>query len=352
MINFMKAFEFAGLPWNVIFGAGALARLPQILDRQGLRRALVLSTPGGQRHADKVKSAAGGSVAAGFAGAAVHVPAGVVTEAARVARESGADCTISIGGGSTTGLGKRLRLEIGLPQIAIPTTYAGSEMTPIWGVTEGGVKQTGRDPRALPVAVIYDPELLVSLPPRVAGPSAMNAMAQAIANIATNPPVGMLAREAIRVLARGLPRVMDHIDNVEAQAEMLLGACLAGAALGLGRSGLHHRICHLLGGMYNLPHAELHAVILPYSVAYIERTAPEQASLIAEALETSDAAAHVYGMMRRFTTKHSLEDLGLSATDMDQAAALVTAAAADGGKEITEAAIRDLLASAHQGSAP
>ncbi|MBI2993511.1 MAG: maleylacetate reductase [Gammaproteobacteria bacterium] len=319
----MKDFEFRGLPWNVTFGAGAVQSLPQILAMSGLRKALILSTPGRLRHVEMLGSLLGDSVAGTFAGAAVHVPAGVVAEAGRAARGSGADCTVSIGGGSTTGLGKRLRMEAGLPQIAIPTTYAGSEMTPIWGVTEGNVKSTGRDPRVLPIAVIYDPELLVSLPPAIAGPSALNAMAQAIANVSTNPVVGLLAREAIRVLAQGLPRVMDHIDNVEAHAVMLYGSCLAGAALGLGRSGLHHRICHVLGGLYNLPHAETHAVILPYSVAHTARTAPEDAVLIAAALGVSDPAAHLYEWMRRSSTKQSLRALGLSESNVDKAAAAV-----------------------------
>ncbi len=319
MMTTMQDFELHGLPWNVRFGAGAVRRLPQILGQFGLRRALVLSTPGRTRHAGMVQSVLGNAAAGLFPGAAVHVPSGIVEEACRVATGCGADCTVSIGGGSTTGLGKLLRKEAGLPQIAIPTTYAGSEMTPIWGVTTANVKQTGRDPQVLPVAVIYDPELLLSLPPAIAGPSALNAMAQAIANISTNPVVGLLAHEAIRVLSQGLPRIMNDNHNIEAHAAMLHGACLAGASLGLGRSSLHHRICHILGGMYNLPHAETHAVILPYSVAHAARSAPEDAALIAAALGAGDAATQLYGLLKNSCPRHSLQALGLSERDVDQA---------------------------------
>ena len=344
MIGGMKDFEFQGLPWNVTFGCGAIHRLPQILEQKGLRRALILSTPGRTGHAGLLQSILGSSAAGLFAGAAVHVPSGVVEEAGRAARASAADCTVSIGGGSTTGLGKLLRREAGLPQVAIPTTYAGSEMTPIWGETTGKSKRTGRDPHVLPMAVIYDPELLRSLPPAVAGPSALNAMAQAIANISTNPFVGLVAREAIRVLAEGLPRVKHDHGDVDAHAIMLHGACLAGAALGLGRSGLHHRLCHLVGGMYNLPHAETHAVILPHSVAHTARTVPEDAALVAAALGAGDAASQLYRLLIEFCPRHSLRALGLSEPDVE------TAIAAAGVDPSDAADMRRVLLDALAGS--
>ena len=321
MMTTMKDFEFQGLPWNVVFGGGAIRRLPQILGQFGLQRALLLSTPGRSRHAGLLQSVLGNSAAGLFAGAAVHVPSGVVEAARRAANDCRADCTVSIGGGSTTGLGKLLRKEAGLPQIAIPTTFAGSEMTPIWGVTTANVKRTGRDSQVLPVAVIYDPELLRSLPPAVAGPSAMNALAQAVANVSTNPITGLMAREAIRVLAGGLPRVMHDLNNVEAQAVMLHGACLAGAALGLGRTGLHHRLCHALGGMYNLPHAETHAVILPYSVAHAARVAPGEVALVAAALGVDDAAMQLHRFVQAYCPRHSLRALGLAEPDVDRVVA-------------------------------
>jgi len=321
----MQAFEFNGLPWKVMGGAGAVQRLPQVLGQAGLARALILSTPGRATQVQQLRSILGASAVATFTDAALHVPAAVVAQALGVARDCGADCTVSIGGGSTTGLGKRLRLDAGLPHIAIPTTYAGSEMTPIWGLTDGAVKRTGRDPRVLPVAVIYDPELLLSLPPAVAGPSALNAMAQAIANVAANPMAAVLAREAIRVLASGLPRVMAASHDLEAQADMLHGACLAGAALGLGRSGLHHRICHVLGGRYNLPHAETHAVLLPYSVAGTMRNDAGEAALVGAALGAANPAQHLHDLVQRYCGRKSLHALGLPETELGDTAAAVAA---------------------------
>jgi maleylacetate reductase len=329
MMEFMQPFELQGLPWNVHFAPGAIRRLPGILEQFGLRRALVLSTPGRTQQRALLSDVLGDTCAGAFAGAAVHVPSDVVAAALHAAAECRADCTVSIGGGSTTGLGKLLRREAGLPQVAIPMTYAGSEMTPIWGVSESGAKRTGREPRVLPVAVLYDPQLVAGLSPAIAGPSALNAMAQAIANVSTGPVPGLLAREALRVLAGGLPRVMEDAGNVESQAAMLLGACLAGAALGLGRSGLHHRVCHVLGGMYNLPHAELHAVILPHSVAGMARANSGDPMAVADALGASDPASHLYGMLKQYCPRHSLQALGLSAADVDAAADSVRADAID-----------------------
>jgi alcohol dehydrogenase class IV len=346
MIAAMGAFEFQGLPWNVVFGRGSIRRLPSIVGQQRCRRALVLTTPGGARNMPALRSILGDVVAGAFAGAAVHVPRGVVAEALRAGQACGADCTISVGGGSTTGLGKMLRKEAGLPQFAVPTTYAGSEMTPFWGITDSGVKHTGRDAHVLPAAVIYDPELLAGLPPTIAGPSALNAMAQAVANISTNPIAGMLSREAIRVLAGALPRVMGDINNAGAHEDVLLGACLAGAALGVGRTGLHHRLCHALGGMFGLPHAETHAVILPYSVAFLSGSAREDADLVGAALGARDPAGHLYEMLHRFCPRHSLQALGLSMADIEAAA---DATAAESGH--AEAA-RRLLRRAHAGEPP
>jgi maleylacetate reductase len=351
----MKKFDFRAPSWNVVFGDGALGRLPELLGQCGCRRPLILSTPGrGEAVAALLKSLLGPDVAM-FMRAAAHVPVAVVEEAQRCAREVKADCTISFGGGSTTGLGKLLRLRDGLPQIAIPTTYAGSEMTNIWGVTENNSKQTGRDAGVLPVLVIYDPELLVPLPRSIAGPSALNAMAQAIANLPgfnDDPVPNLLAREAIAVIGRGLPRLLSAAPDVETCSEVLYGACLAGAALGAGRSGLHHRICHVLGGMFNLPHADTHAVILPYSIAFNRDAVPEATALIAGTLGVRDAAGGVYELMHLACRKPSLRALGLSEPDLDRASDTVLAAPVSNPAPVTKESIRRLLQDAFGGNPP
>jgi len=349
----MKQFDFRAPSRHVVFGAAALARVPELLADLGFSRPLILSTPGrGTQVAALVGMLPGAAI---FAKAAAHVPAGVVDAALRVAVESGADCTISIGGGSTTGLGKVLRLRSGLPQVAIPTTYAGSEMTNLWGITEERVKRTGRDSVVTPVLVIYDPELLVSLPLAIAAPSVLNALAQAAANLPgfnDEPIPNMFAREAITVLGEALPRLLRGGADTDTCARLLYGACLAGAALGAGRTGLHHRLCHVLGGRFNLPHADTHSVILPYSLAFNRAAAPAAMSLLAAALGNADAPIGLYELMKQVCVKPSLRELGVPERDLDDVADAVIATSVSGPAVLDRAAVRRLLQEAFAGNPP
>ena len=207
----MHEFEFQALPWNVIFGVGALRRLPSELGKLGLSRALVLSTPEQVADADKVAELLAERAAGTFTKAVMHVPVETVELARARVQALNADCTVSIGGGSTTGLGKALALQDDLPNVAIPTTYAGSEMTNLWGLSEGGRKATGRSRKVVPDLTIYDPELTLSLPPHIAGPSGINALAHAVVNIGLenpNPVIALLAEQAVRSLSRSLPVVI------------------------------------------------------------------------------------------------------------------------------------------------
>jgi maleylacetate reductase len=350
----MKKFDFRAPSWNIVFGAGAFGRTPQLLDELGFRRPLILSTPGRAAEVATLKRMLAGTTAT-FMRAAVHVPAAMLEEARLAARAVGTDCTISIGGGSTTGLGKALRLRDGLPHVAIPTTYAGSEMTSLWGITENKVKQTGRDPGVIPSLVIYDPELLVRLPLAIAAPSALNAIAQAAANLPgfnDDPIPNVFAREAIAVLGPNLPRLVRSRPDVQMCSELLYGACLAGAALGTGRTGLHHRICHVLGGMFNLAHADTHAVILPYSIAFNRNAVPEAARLLAGALAVEDPAEALYELMRLACRKPSLRELGLSGADLDAAAAAVIATPVASPVVLTRESVRCVLQDAFEGKPP
>jgi alcohol dehydrogenase class IV len=185
----------------------------------------VLTTPGQARLADEAARRLGELAAGVCAKAVMHVP----IETARVARDEAkrleADCCVALGGGSSIGLAKAIALESGLPILAVPTTYAGSEMTPIYGVTEGGIKRTGRDARVLPRTVIYDPVLTVALPPRVAGPSGMNALAHCVEALYAedaSPIVTLIAEEGIRVLSRSLPVVVNEPANLDARADALM----------------------------------------------------------------------------------------------------------------------------------
>lgn len=344
----MIDFSYKALPWNVIFGVGAVARLPEELDQLGCRRALVLTTPAQSGDGRKLVERLDGRAAGLFDQATMHVPVEAVRSAVAAAQRLTADCVVSVGGGSTTGLGKALVLELGLPNIAVPTSYAGSEMTNIWGRTENKRKTTGRDDAVVPTLTLYDPALTLTMPADFAAASGMNAMAHAVANVApdANPIVSALALDAIGALARSLPVVVSDPDNMEARAQALYGACLAGAALGSGSTGLHHRLCHALGGAFNTPHAETHAILLPHSVAAFAQAAPDAARRIAQALGAAAAAEGLFDLVRTLGRVTALKDLGVRSTDLDEVAALANP------EPLSREQVRALLENAHQGRAP
>lgn len=351
----MREFELRMLPWNVVFGTGTLASLPRRIDELGYRRALVLSTPEQRALARQLADLLGTRAAGLFSEARMHVPVETAAAAAAAARAVQADCTVSIGGGSTTGLGKALALEHGLPLIAVPTTYAGSEMTNIWGMTSEGRKRTGRDPRVLPVLTLYDAELTVGLPPAIAGPSGMNALAQATVNAQdprTNPIVLSLALEAISAIAGALPRVMGSPADLDARAEMLYGASLAGASLGAGVTSLHHRLCHTLGGSFDTPHAETHTILLPYSVAYAAPAVPELMARISVALGGGAPAGAIYDLARRLGLPTSLQAIGVGRGDLERIADLATETAVVNPRAVTREGVLELLQQAHAGMRP
>jgi maleylacetate reductase len=349
----VPSFEFHALPWNIVFGAGAIDRLPAEIAKFGFQRALVLCTPGRRDQGEQILKLLGTGGAGLFDGARMHVPTETVTLALEAAAQCAADCSVSIGGGSTTGLGKALALQAGLPQIAIPTTYAGSEMTPIWGRTESGRKMTGRDPRVLPVLAIYDPHLTLGLPQDVRAASGMNALAQAVANVATHdahPIAELYGMQAIRMLAHYLPESAARPGDVDALSGAMLGACLAGAALAVGRAGLHHRLCHVLGGAFDLPHAQTHAVLLPYTVAFNAASVPAGTHRVAECLGVDDAARGLLELAVRLRAPRTLGELGLREADLERAVALALENPIDSAEPPTPEGILTLLRNALEGT--
>jgi len=351
----MRSFTYVGLPTRVVFGVGSLAQLPAELDRLGAKRALLLSTP---EQADAVRQVAArlGNRAVGvYDKAAMHVPLEIAEDARRVARELQADVGITVGGGSTTGLGKAIALTSNLPILAVPTTYAGSEMTPIYGLTEGGMKKTGRDARVLPRTVIYDPTLTVSLPAALSAASGMNAIAHCVEALYAqdaNPIISMMAEEGIRALAAALPVVVREPRNLEARSDALYGAWLAGISLGSAGMALHHKLCHTLGGTWNLPHAETHAIVLPHATRYNRDAAPEAMARIARALGAKDAPTALYDLELHLGLRMRLADLGMKAADLDRAAELATQAPYPNPAPVERSAVRVLLEAAYTGRRP
>lgn len=343
------AFVYDILPSRVVFGAGSFSRVPEEIDKLGANRVLVLSTPAQRERGAELASRLG-------ARAAMHVPIETAQAARDAADHVGADCCVSIGGGSATGLAKAIALVFNIPILAVPTTYAGSEMTPIWGLTEGGVKNIGRDPRVLPKTVIYDPELTLSLPPQLTATSAMNAIAHCVEALYAkdaNPMISMLAEEGIRAFARSLPHVMKDPGHLDARADALYGAWLGGLSLAAVGMALHHKLCHVLGGTFHLPHAETHSVVLPHAVAYNAPAAPEAMGRVERGLAaTSSAARGLYDLAASLGAPLSLQALGLKAEDLERVADLALQNPIYNPRPVTREGILKLLNDAFAGRRP
>lgn len=337
---------------RVVFGAGAIDRIGAELDQLALGRILLVTTPGRAPGLTAIREQLGARLVGLCDRAVLHVPIDRVRDASAEAARVQADALLAIGGGSAIGLAKAVALERGIPIVAVPTTYAGSEMTGIWGVTDGDVKRTGRDARVAPRLVVYDPDLTMSLPADVSAASGMNAIAHAVeARYAAGAgPVALAAaEEAIRLLARALPIVVERPHDRDARALALGGAHAAGVALELAAMGLHHKVCHVLGGTFGLPHGPTHAVVLPHVVAFNAPAAPEAMARVAEALGADDAAAGLHALNQTLGLTATLGALGFRAADVDRAAGLVTAAAYTNPRPVTIDDVRAILRAAMAG---
>ena len=351
----MQSFSFDQLPSRVVFGLGALDDLPREIERLGAKHALVLSTPGHKVQAEEVADRLGDRCVGIFPRAVMHVPIEIARAARIEAQRLGADCAVAIGGGSTTGLGKAMALESALSIVAIPTTYAGSEMTPIYGLTEAGLKKTGRDRRVLPKTVIYDPVLTVGLPVGLSVTSGFNAIAHGVEALYAqdrNPITSLMAEEGMRALAQGLPRVLKNPFDLEARSDCLYGAWLCGSVLGVAGTALHHKLCHVLGGTWNLPHAETHTVVLPHAIAYNYAAAPEAMKRIERALNISHAAQGVYDLIKTLGAPLALKDIGMREAELERAAELATQTPYFNPRPPDRASVRELLEAAFHGSRP
>lgn len=324
-----RRFRYQALPMRVRFGAGVLRALPDEAAELGISRALVLCSPEQEDTGRAVVAALGLRAAGLFPHARMHVPIDVARRARTTAAELGADAYVAVGGGSAIGLGKAIALEHEQPVVAVPTTYAGSEMTPIWGVTEAGEKRTGRDSRVLPRSVLYDPELTLTLPPALSVTSGVNAIAHAVEGLYApdrSPIVSLMAAEGVRALAAALPGVVSDGGDLESRSEALYGAWLCGAVLGQTTMSLHHRLCHALGGTLDLPHAETHTVVLPHVMAFNLPAAPEALTVLGHALGgVRDPARELQELTVRLGAPRSLAELGMAEADIPRIADQVSA---------------------------
>jgi len=351
----VQDFVYNSLPVKVIFGSGTLNRVAGEMAARGVSRALVLSTPQQEDTARDLAAILGKLCAGVFFGAAMHTPVSVTEAAIAVLREVDADCLVALGGGSTTGLGKALALRTDLPQIVIPTSYAGSEATPILGQTEAGKKTTLRSEKVLPEVIIYDVTLTLGLPVALSVTSGMNAIAHAVEALYAvdgNPVTSLLAEQGIAAIARALPVIVKVPGNITARGEALFGAWACGTCLGTVGMALHHKLCHALGGSYDLPHAETHTVVLPHVMAFNAKAAPDAAARVARAIARANAATGLYDLPAALGAAMSLRELGLPESALDAVAEAATSSPYPNPRPVTTADVRNILQNAYDGRKP
>lgn len=351
----MEEFVYNGLPTRVLFGRGTAARLKAEIERTLCRRALVVGTREQAATVEAVAAALGPLAAGTFPGAAMHTPVDVTQRAVKHFQECGADCTVAVGGGSSTGLGKAIALRTDATQFVLPTTYAGSEMTPIIGETENGIKTTQRSAKVQPEVVIYDVDLTLTLPVGLSVTSGINAIAHAVEALYAqdrNPIISLMAEQAIAALGRALPEIAAAPHDPDARAQALYGAWLCGLCLGSVGMALHHKLCHVLGGSFDLPHAETHTVVLPHALAFNAAAAPEADRAVARALNGTNGAAALHHLAKTLGAPLSLRALGMPQEGIETAADLAVENPYWNPRPIERQAIRDLIAGAWAGEPP
>lgn len=351
----MKDFIYNSLPAKVIFGSGTVSKLVEETKALGITRALVLTTPSqrdiGQDIAEKL-----GSLSAGiYSNATMHTPVSVTEDALNIFKELGADGIISIGGGSTIGLGKAIALRTDAPQVVIPTTYAGSEMTSIIGQTEGGLKTTQKTLKVLPKTVIYDVDYTLTLPPVMSVTSGMNAIAHAVEALYAenkNPLLSLMAAEGIGAMTRALSIITHDPQNIEARTDAAYGAWLCAVCLGTGGVALHHKLCHVLGGTFDLPHAQTHTIILPHALSYNAEAIPDVIDRLRQAMNTADPAGYLYDLAKAGGASMALKDIGMPEKGIDKAVEIALKNPYFNPRPLEKEGIREIIQAAWAGNRP
>jgi maleylacetate reductase len=364
MLRRVLAQGFSVVPagTRVEFGAKALERLPTLVAECGAQRVLVIASERRGNLVARVRDLLGERVVAVDHRTAMHVPVDIADAVSDHAARIGADLILAIGGGSAIGVAKAVALASGPPYIAVPTTYSGSEMTAIWGTTRDGAKQTGRDERVRARAVIYDPLLTHDVPARVSVPSGINALAHCLEALyapGADPTVLLSAAEGARALVASLPVLAREPHDPDARAEALYGAWLGGYALGNAAMGLHHKLCHVLGGSFGLPHAETHAILLAHTIGYNAPAAPEAMKAAAGAMGIADPrgvppALHALtrGLLTAVGAPLTLGALGFRGEQLERAARLAMMAPYANPAPLELDAVVALLSRAADGAPP
>jgi alcohol dehydrogenase class IV len=346
-------FSHDTLPQRVTFASGgAAAAVAAEIRRLDAERMMLIAGASAAQVADRISEMI--PIAVRHSDIVMHVPVDAADRARAAAADHDADAIVCIGGGSATGLAKAVALTTGLPIVAVPTTYAGSEATPVWGLTDNGRKNTGVDVAVLPRSVVYDATLLASLPADLAVASGLNALAHCIDAMwapHADPIDRALASEGIRALASGLPRVASA--GPAGIEETLYGAYLAATAFASAGSGMHHKICHVLGGMFNLPHAQTHSVVLPHVLAFNAPNAVDAANRIAAAFGSDTASAGLAQLRTAVDAPRALRDYGLTESDLPAAVeAILPVLPSNNPTPVTPENLAALLHAAWEGDDP
>jgi maleylacetate reductase len=351
----MHDFIYTANPARIVFRKGAVTQVGEEVERLGIKRALVLSSAEQSGSAAELTGRLGPNGVATFTRATMHTPVEVTEAALQIASEMKVDGLVAVGGGSTIGLSKALALRTDLPQIVIPTTYAGSEVTAIIGETQGGIKRTQTTLRVLPEVVLYDVELTLGLPPGLSATSGLNAIAHAVEALYArdrNPIISMMATEGVRALAKSLPVIVREPENIDARSEAQYGAWLCGTCLGAVGMALHHKLCHTLGGTFNLPHAETHTAVLPHALRYNAPLVPDAIDLLSDALDNTDPARALFDLAGLLEAPRSLRELGMPEDGIDEATDLALANPYWNPRPLNREAVRACIAAAWAGSRP
>lgn len=349
------SFTYQASASRIVFGNGASQDIGAWVEALGCRHALVLSTPHQASHAESIARQLGKLSVGIFSQATMHTPVEVTECAVAHAAALGADCVVSLGGGSTTGLGKAMAFRTDINQIVVPTTYAGSEVTSILGQTEGGVKTTLRSTKVIPEIVIYDPQLTLGLPVGMSVTSGLNAIAHAAEGLYApdrNPVTTLMSIEGMRALKEALPVLIDNPRDITAREKALYGAWLCGTVLDQISMSLHHKICHTLGGSFDLPHAETHSIMLAHTIGFNAAVIPELMTPICEIFGGRTPGGALYDFAGSLNAPMALRDFGLAEADIDRAADIATRNPYSNPRPIDRAEIRELLQNAWGGKRP
>lgn len=351
----MDNFTYTGQPARVVFGVGTTAALPDEVAALGITKALVLTTPPQAGDGQALAGLLGNAAAGVFSEAAMHTPVEVTNRAMAMFAETGADGIVSIGGGSTIGLGKAIALRNDAPQVVLPTSYAGSEMTAIIGQTENGKKTTQRTLKVLPETVIYDVNYTLTLPPKMTVTSGMNAIAHAVEALyaeQANPVLSLMAEDGIAKMTAALARVQAAPKDIAARSDALYGAWLCAVCLGSGGVALHHKLCHVLGGSFDLPHAETHTIVLPHALAYNAPEIPAAMAALRRATGSNTPAAALFNLAKSAGVPVALSDLGMPEAGIARAADITLENPYFNPRRLEHAAITGLLQDAWHGNEP